>query len=192
MNDSNQDAMTCKIDDLPIEDGISLETWLEQHAQPKDILLAHALDGVIWGKIVDGKLRLQPSAMLNLDTLQELRLFNYQREIHVWRTGDIWHACSITEKPNITKDVDYIEESYILWGTRGKPLDNEFTQMHHRAEGLSHTVPIDTQQVNDQNSRLSLLVRHYFGEDANGVNYIAYSRLVCLDVKEFKNDKQEK
>ncbi|MCL4256792.1 MAG: TIGR03984 family CRISPR-associated protein [Anaerolineae bacterium] len=182
------DKMTCKIKPLPIEDEITLEAWLEKHAQPDDILLAHALDGVIWGKIDNGKLTLQPIATLNPDTLQELRLFNHEREIHVWRTGDTWHARQIVDKTDISED-EYIEESHILWGTKKNEKEENgiFTTVEDGAQGLSHAVPIKNAHVTDKN-RLTLRVRHYFGEDDNGVNYIAYSRLVNLDVKEFKNE----
>jgi len=181
------DKMTCKIDPLPIEDGISLEAWLEKHVKADDVLLAHALDGVIWGKIESG--RLLTSSSFNIATLQELRLFNSEREIHVWRIGDTWHARQIVDKDDITAD-DYIEESHILWGTKVTGQNGIFITVEDGAQGLRHTVPIDATGVNDKNSRLCLVVRHYFDEDENtGVNYIAYSRLVNLDVKEF-NDEQ--
>lgn len=171
----------CSVIEVKFDD---ITAWLlDLHIE--GYLLAHALDGVIWGKIVDGQL--VTSSPLHIETLQELRLFNRQREIHVWHTGDTWHARQIVDEEGISED-DYIEESHILWGTRGKPVANGFTQMHHRGEGLSHTVPIDATKVNEQQSRLYLCVRHYFGEDDNGVNYIAYSRIVSLDVKEFEDE----
>jgi len=173
------EKLTCKSEPLTIEDGISIEAWLNKLGKTNDFLLAHAIDGVIWGKIEGG--RLVTSATLNHTTLQELRLFNKQREIHLWSVDDAWYARLIEDKDGITPD-DYIEEAHILWGTKGTPQPTGFTRLEDGAQGLAHHVPIDATSVTPK-KRVRLGVRHYFGEDENGVNYIAYSRLTTLEVK---------
>jgi len=165
-----------------IKESFSQE-WLEKQAQSDDILLAHALDGVIWGKIVGDKL--VTSAPLNTATLQEIRLFNDRREVHIWRNGDTWYQYK-KDETGIEAD-DYIDESYILWGVTGSLRDDGFTTLEDGAQGLHHTVPIDASAVNNRHLRACLLVRHYFGEDDMGVNFIAYSRLMGLSVKDFSN-----
>lgn len=169
-----------------------LQTQASQYNQYKlKWLLAHADDGLIWGKVEDnGQLvtsdTVAPkvSPRLRRETLQQARLFAEHGELLLWRDGDNqWHARLIRqpangETPTFTHAID---EPQILWGTDPQPLANGFTLMSDGAQGLRHAVPlIVSGTFNEQSRPLRLWVRHYLKEDENGFTRIVASRLVEL------------
>ena len=75
------------IQPVPVAIKTTLRDWVERNAPPSaDTLLGFALDGIIWGKIVDSKLMLAHdvekrfSRALHPNTLQEVRLFGKSAE----------------------------------------------------------------------------------------------------------------
>lgn len=168
-------------------DPIDPVTWLHEQvgsAETDTLLLAHADDGVIWGKVVNGALITKPQE-LNSVTLQQARLFNKNAEYFVWRDGDgNFHARIITESEG--KGCEYFDEDQVLWGNHAeKPDGDGFTKMSDGAQGLVHYVPINVTKAESDWRPLRLTVRHYLNTDARGFVYVAFSRLVCL--KEVSN-----
>lgn len=161
--------------------------WLWQHAINGDLLLAHAMDGVIWGRISNDVLFIshmmdpQISPPLRLETLQQLRLFNSEREVYLWSDGINWQAVYATEFPNDNEAV--LRENHILWGTKGKALENNFTDLEDGSQGLRHIVPIDASHVNEMNARHCMHIHHYLNiDETSGVTHIIYSRLAGIEV----------
>ena len=163
-------------------------------------LLAHATDGVIWGKLmsVGGKKELSLSSDAELEgihteldilTLEQARLFNEAGEFRVWRTENGFDARWITDGPNI----DYIDQPYLLWGTDIVDVKNGFTLVRDGQEGLLHAIPDDWRHAGfDGTDRpLALIVRHYISYDDQGQAYFALSRLVRLQKAEEVNDAAE-
>jgi CRISPR-associated protein (TIGR03984 family) len=181
----------------------NLRDWLQGQAAAHNFrwLLAHADDGVIWGRVeANGLLITSHDAAqghtgsqdfcppLRTETLQQVRLFAEEAELLLWRDGDnIWHARLIRqpvagETPTFAEAID---EPHILWGTDPQPQDNGFTLMSDGAQGLRHTVPLEvTGQFNEPTRPLRLWVRHYLAEDDSGFNQIVASRLVDLRLEE--------
>lgn len=182
------------------------KTWLEQQATTHQLryMLAHALDGVIWGEMRQGKLQVAQSdytPSLLEDTLQEVRVFGNSAEIHIWRTGKSWQGrlirpVSADETPTYTESIN---EQRMLWGDQVESRHNGFSIMTDGIQGLCHAVPLDVphptpeQAVKDRNGKptkqykvrpLRLVVRHYLAPD--DVAHIVTSRLVSL-----KNNGQE-
>ncbi|MEW6771602.1 MAG: CRISPR-associated protein Csx19 [Bacillota bacterium] len=180
-------------------DGISddVKEWLRRQAAQHGLkwLLAHADDGVIWGRMDNGKLvtsnevakdkvAREASSPLRLETLLEARLFAPHGELLFWRDGENrWRARLIrnanqSETPSWYEAVD---ESQILWGTDAKPLSNGFTLMTDGVQGLRHVVPVEVKGNFKEESRpLRLWVRHYVAEDEDGFTRIVVSRLLEL------------
>lgn len=180
-------------------DSISnVKDWLQTQARQHGFkwLLAHADDGVIWGKVENGQLvtshdAIQGSAEaqkvcppLRLQTLQQARLFSDNAELLLWCDGsNQWHARLIRnaadgETPAFT---DAMDEPQILWGTDPLPLGNGFTLMSDGAQGLRHVVPLNvTGKFTEQTRPLRLWVRHYVQEDDKGFARIVASRLFDL------------
>jgi CRISPR-associated protein (TIGR03984 family) len=166
----------------------ALYDWLSQFATDGDILLAHAVDGVIWGRVSNGTLHTSHeidrkiSPELRIETLQQLRLFNTERELYLWRDGDGWQARRATEVHHEHADA-VLKEHHILWGTKGTLQAHGFTLLEDGSQGLRHIVPIDASGVNEKHTRACMRVHHYLGMDSEaGVASIVYSRLAGIEV----------
>lgn len=115
-------------------------------------MLAHALDGVIWGKIDAGVLTtsydiaqqydLKQFAQLRPETLQEVRLFSRTDYLHIWRKGATWkHNLNTTEANN-----SVIEETQVLWGTQAQAY-GDWTLLRDGEQGLVQLVPLKLDAV---------------------------------------------
>lgn len=83
----------------------ALHSWLKQQAQTYSLkyLLAHAEDGVIWGRFDRDKLTTAREIFykpefevdfptLRLITLQQCRVFGKSGEVLLWRVGETWRS----------------------------------------------------------------------------------------------------
>jgi CRISPR-associated protein (TIGR03984 family) len=156
--------------------------WLEKQAADEMILLAHAEDGIVWGRIENHRVilpaaerRWQPQ--LRKETLQMARLFDSQCEIFLWRVGEgKWRARTI--RNDAGEACLYYDEAQILWGTRVEATDNGFSRAAEGEQGLRHAPPLEigAQDWGDAHP-LRLGVRHYLLEDAEGWLRVKQSRL---------------
>lgn len=181
-------------DTQEIIDCCTLYNWLQTKAKQYQLqyLLAHAEDGVIWGKFRGEDCKLVTSgdddvfpqcAKLRLSTLQQCRIFGKNSEVMLWKVGQNWKARLIEDRHPSKDDYDYIPENQILWGTQaeGQPKQ-DFTLVSDGSQGLRHAVPLTGITFKGKDSRpLRLQVRHYIDYDESGVARIYLSRLVNLD-----------
>lgn len=170
-------------------DTASLKEWMEKQAKEHKLnyLLAHAEDGVIWGKFDGARLTTSGDvfdqlAKLRLQTLQQCRMFGDNCEVMLWKIGKDWNARSIddTNNPDCLAD-----EHQILWGTtKASQEEDGFTLLSDGQEGLKHAVPlinIPFDQSKNLYRPLRLIVRHYLDEDLDtGIVRVYLSRLVDL------------
>ena len=168
----------------PFPEALDPVVWLREQAEQAEqgtLLLAHADDGVIWGKIVNGALLTMPSnTPLRAETLQQARLFNSAGECYVWRDGDgKFHARVIEDDKG--EPIEYFDEPQILWGDRARSAEHGFTEMSDGAQGLVHYVPIEVTKARSGKRPLRLIVRHYLKIDEHGFVRVAYSRLLALE-----------
>lgn len=181
----------------PVAFGQPLETWLCQQSMPYCYLLAHAIDGVIWGKVDAQRIYTSHdvapavSPPLRLETLQQLRLFNADYEVRLWRAGDEWQAIRITDVADPAAVA--ISERQLLTGTDAEQLENDFVSLRDGAQGLRYIIPpfegskmlsgeLGLDEPQSKPKRACLAVRHYLTEDELGVNSITISRLIGLEV----------
>jgi len=183
-------TQTYKIADIP-----DLESWLVAHAFADELLLlAHADDGVIWGRLNKGRLTTSDIefpdhhfARLRPSTLQTCRLFGMDGELMLWRTGEGWAARCWRDGRGDTS-VEYFDEDQILWGTQVEAATDSFTLVSDGINGLLHAVPLagiasrfSNPTAADKRRPLRLTLRHYLTEnDADGTVAIGGSRLVHL------------
>lgn len=180
----------------PAEGGDPLVAWLEEQASGKGLrwLLAHADDGVIWGKVDGGRLvtakhaaRGHPEAEaicpeLRKETLQQARLFGAGGEIHLWRDGGAgWRARFIRDarEGEPAKWEEVYDEPQLLWGgTEGAiSLADGFTLVCEGSQGLRHALPLPL-PGNGTKAFPRLVVRHYLSK--NGPARVVASRLLDL------------
>ena len=180
-----------KLDSPIFSDNESLKKWIEIQAREHKLqyILAHAEDGVIWGRFDDG---LKTSgdvfdqfAKLRSQTLQQCRMFGNTCEVMLWKVGKEWKSRSINDTNN---PAHLDDEHQILWGTQSEQEKDGFTLVFDGQEGLRHAVPLlDIRFDSSKNlyRPLRLTVRHYLDEDNDtGVVRVYLSRLVNLTAKE--------
>ncbi len=165
--------------------------WFVEQAKAHNLqyLLAYADDGLIWGEVRGDNLILSsdafdnasPTPTLQAVTLQQARLFGEEAEVMIWRTEQGFIARLLTEKDSA--EPDYLEESYLLWGTQLEKESNGFFQVVEGKRGLKHAPPIKpkSEKTDKDINRLSLTMRHYLAYDEDGQAYIKTSRLVTLN-----------
>lgn len=182
--------------------------WLaDKNAQENlkaEFLLAHAEDGVIWGKFEEGKLITSfdvsfadaaiakwGRAKLRQETLWQARIFGADAELLLWRDGDnVFHARVLREGTRTNgsaSDVIYhtsFDEPQLLWGTDVVETSPKgFTLLSDGAQGLRHAVPkLVTGEYKEKTRPLRLWVRNYLSEDESGFNRVAANRLLRVEV----------
>ncbi|QFS51965.1 CRISPR-associated protein Csx19 [Nostoc sphaeroides] len=178
---------------LNISTDLDINKWLNKQAEEYQLkfLLAHAVDGVIWGKFKDGKLLTADGVFgflpkLRLFTLQQCRAFGERSEVMLWQTNEGFKARLIQDE----KDTEFIPENQILWGTQVDKICGDFTLVSDGSQGLRHAVPLTDIEFDDKQKLyrpLRLSVHHYIDYDDSGVARIVLSRLVNLTTsKEIK------
>jgi CRISPR-associated protein (TIGR03984 family) len=144
-------------------------------------LLAHAIDGVIWGIIQDGHIKVadfpgSPHPKLRMETLQQARLFGPEDEWLVWRTPEGWKSRLVHDHPEGESGGE-ITENWILWGTDLEKAENGFSLVREADLGIRHAPPIKFLERH----KLYLRVRHYIQSDSEGAACVQFSRLVDLN-----------
>lgn len=178
----------------------SLEDWLKRKSKDYHLfyLLAHAEDGVIWGRFEMNQNCLITAREvfpngnfpeLRLNTLQQCRIFGKAGEVLLWKSNGNWRSRLILETKvselMAKKQIYLIPESHILWGTKGKEnSEYGFTLLSDGSQGLKHAVPMTGINFDKDDKKLKrpvkLEVHHYFYYDSDGVARIFLSRLVDL------------
>ncbi len=178
-----------EVPDLPNQQ--ALKQWIEdQHkAYELQYLLAHAEDGVIWGRfeksqLITAECLWPQSPLLQPSTLQQCRIFGKNAEVMLWRKDNGWQARVIQDKN--MKQADHIVEKQMLWGSWIKKTGQGFTLLVDGQQGLKHAVPI-TVIITDQSQKkttplklVCLNVKHYIKYDDVGIAFIYRSRLLDL------------
>jgi CRISPR-associated protein (TIGR03984 family) len=167
--------------------------WLGTQARQHGLttLLAHADDGLLWGTLQDGQVKLASQAFperfppLRSITLRQVWLFGEKAELFIWRTGGEWRGRVLVDRASNTDW--YFDEAQIEVGDHAEEEHGSFTLVAEGQEGLYHAVPIPLAQIpftpdrRDRHHPLRLIVRHYLDRvEADGTVVIAHSRLVRL------------
>jgi CRISPR-associated protein (TIGR03984 family) len=147
-------------------------------------LLAHADDGVIWGRVQNGQLITSDGAFpavsppLRAVTLQQARLFSPTGEMLIWRTDAGWRLREIADGAG--ESAEAFDEDVILWGTNDgdQPENNGFWLAVESDLGMQHAPPLNL----NKRHTLKLRLRHYLDfdtdHDGEGAAFVKVSRLV--------------
>jgi CRISPR-associated protein (TIGR03984 family) len=184
--------------DAPIDETFERDVrkWFAAYLRPDmPWFLAHADDGVIWGRREEnGTLKLSSDVFrdherypavavpLRAKTLQQARVFGAAGELLVWKEEEGFSARLIQESGQVREE-DIYDEFHLVWG-RGKSdvveVRDRFTLLREGSQGICHAPPMPM----PSKGRLALVVRHYLDFDEEGQAYVALSRLKDLRVKE--------
>jgi len=167
--------------------------WLITQAEEHNLvaMLAHADDGVIWGRVQEGQLITSRgvfseddvSSKLCGSTLQQVRLFGSDAELLLWRADGEWRARLVLDGAG--EAVQAFDEWQILWGTRRESAQDGFTLVADGALGHRHAPPVEIDAhlffPEDVHRPLRLQVRHYLEiAPESGLLRIALSRLMTV------------
>ncbi|MBZ4665024.1 CRISPR-associated protein Csx19 [Mahella sp.] len=161
----------------------NINTWLAGCGVDVGWILAYADDGVIWGVVKDGCFKLSSSIFPNISpqfrlcTLQQVRIFNRDMEIHVWRDALSFKGCLLEDG----NEENELIEDYILLGNKIEDVKEGFTLLAVGEQGLRHALPFsisDNMNGEKPNRFLcTLTVKHYIDYDEYGQAYISASRM---------------
>jgi len=178
---------------IPIEFHENPVNWLTHQAKEHGLrwLLAHAHDGIIWGELRGETLHLSTilaGPTIREGTLQDVRMFGDNGELFAWRDNISWRSRIIQDEKNEIEDVDFFDETYLLWGDGESNRNDSFVLLYEGIEGLNHAPPVVSDDQITHISRMGLKIRHYFGNDGDGQAFIAYSRLVSISQGHYKEE----
>lgn len=138
--------------------------------------LAHADDGVIWGRCDNGRWTwssgIAPaSPELRATVLQQLRLFGPDSELFLWRTDAGFAGRTIQDGAG--EGVECFDEDQLLWGKPDDKPQAGFRLMREGAQGLLHAPPEEIATVG------KLTTRNYISYDDDGCAFVQASRLMA-------------
>lgn len=173
----------CALDreDVTVPGG-DLRTTLALLCIGKDgVVLGHAYDGLIWGRVQNGRLELATDyvpgvgAPLRAETLLDLRFFNTEEELRIWPGGPRLQACRLTEGRTGQCYAGYQDQSYeLLRQPKNPPPPAVPFVLLEGLAGQRHAPP-------GEPVPRSLTVRHYFERDPEtGLLRVAEHRLLGL------------
>lgn len=178
----------------PRDDETTAQWLSEQMNADYPFLLAHADDGVIWGKWADDRLQLAHEVAMDTQsggispelrgvTLQQAFVFGPASEVRLFRDElGVWQARKIIDPD---KD-DIIPEVQMLRGDKVKGiLPHDFTHVYDRTQqGLDQILPVRITDLDfDQGRFPRLRVHHLLDYDGfSGEARIALSRLVNIEL----------
>jgi CRISPR-associated protein (TIGR03984 family) len=129
---------------------------------------------VLFGKIENGVLAFPAGKTVDLDRdLREMRLFNKDRELYLYRTENGFAFRSRIDDTG--KSAEYIEARQALWGTTGE-VDGGWTILSEK-RGIRLEVPIEANGVNEK-CRVAALTRNYITYSEVGQASITDCRFV--------------
>lgn len=138
--------------------------------------LAHANDGVIWGRFDNNQWMwssgIAPaSPQLRASALQQLRLFGASGELFLWRSGARFAGRTIEDGAG--EGVECFDEAQLLWGKPHGDARSGFQLMREGAQGMLHAPPEAIAREG------KLMTRNYIGYDEDGCALVIASRLVA-------------
>lgn len=181
----------------PPTNDAAVPDWIAKHMnKQRNLLLAHADDGVIWGKWLNGQFYTSHdvgkntpksadiSPPLRGQTLQQAFLFGKNSsELRLFHDElGAWQVSEINDRPV----EETIPESQMLWGDEiVASLNYGFTHVFDkRQQGLDQILPIQISEDELQAGERPRLCVHHFIEydDCTGEARVGLSRLVDVDM----------
>jgi CRISPR-associated protein (TIGR03984 family) len=180
---------SCKETVQTLEVESDIIAWMARTAAQHgaETLLAHADDGIIWGRLDNGAFVTAfdagAGAELRELTLKEARAFGPDSEVYVWRTegggfrSRVIRPTAQGEQPSWKSSLD---EHHVLWGDDIDPEKSSdgFVRLTEGAMGHLHAPPLNS--IDTGREAPALQVRHFIDHDEDGVARMVGSRLVAL------------
>ncbi len=146
---------------------------------------AITLSGISFGEFSNYQFKLVED-ITKLDRLEELRIFDKERELHIWRQSDGKGGSVLKGRlriDNIDKDESelsyYRDAEQLLFGNKPEPFKEGFTFLKED-RGFGVIVPDSLLSELKDNPRLYLCTRNYLEEWDNGQLSYCDSRFISI------------
>ncbi len=147
---------------------------------------------VIIGKYKSRKFIMYKDEDVNPKFVQKIRLFDESRELLLWRKEEglfVGRLRTDCEAENNTEKTSVVEARQVLYGTKSKKLDNNFTKISED-RGTEIIIPLSNVSVDikeNPENRVSICTRNYiayneFGQA--GYNDCRFVEFICKGVSE--------
>ena len=122
--------------------------------------------------------------------LQELRVFNANSEMHIWKYGKSYFGRWIKNETEASdKHGNCLEQTVKLWGTRAEPVDRFVMLRENR--GMKLTLPIEWESRFTDGINAFLRERLYIKEDEIGCAYIVDRRFCGILIADERGELNE-
>lgn len=120
---------------------------------------------VLIGKYQNKEFRFYNEQKFDLSFVKKIRIFNENKELHIWKQGSSLKARLRVDKEG--KSTNAVDVNQVIWGTDMHPLENGFTTLTEE-RGTEIIVPFENLAINDKKNRLAILTRNYIKYNDNG------------------------
>jgi CRISPR-associated protein (TIGR03984 family) len=118
---------------------------------------------VLLGTWQGSDFRFYDNRPLNLKYVQRLRVFDANKELHVWRTNGVWKARLRSDDEG--DDVDVVVAHQLLFGTTPSALNGGFTEISEK-RGTKLVLPFSNLNVDDGRNRIFIKTHNYVKPNA--------------------------
>lgn len=127
------------------------------------------IDAIRWGRWQDGKLNFADAGSLEMEYLQEIRVFHGQKELHLVRQGNLLKGRSIEDGVQ-GMETAYVDSLSRLWGEK-EAAQNGFITLQDKERKLQMTIPCE-----ETAQYYGLITRSYIGyaEETGQAGYTDY------------------
>lgn len=159
---------------------------INQYLEDKDYLVyIITLSGISFGEFSNYQFKLIED-ITKLDRLEELRIFDKERELHIWRQSDGKGGSVLKGRLRIDNPIEEAEQCYygdakqLLFGANREHLQNGFTFLKED-RGFGVIIPNSLLSKLKDNPRLYLCTRNYLEEWDNGQLSYCDSRFISIE-----------
>ncbi|MBP9006422.1 MAG: TIGR03984 family CRISPR-associated protein [Candidatus Syntrophosphaera sp.] len=159
---------------------------INQYLEDKDYLVyIITLSGISFGEFRNYQFKLIED-ITKLDRLEELRIFDKERELHIWRQSDGKGGSVLKGRLRIDNPIEEAAQCYyrdakqLLFGTKREYLQNGFTFLKED-RGFGVIIPNSLLSELKDNPRLYLCTRNYLEEWDNGQLSYCDSRFISIE-----------
>ncbi len=140
------------------------------------------LHEVRWGRLTDGTIHLYENAPVEEAYIQEVRIFNANEELHLYRRQDSYTGRYVRDEG--AEAVSYVDSFSRLWGERQGEVQDGFVTLRDAQRFLQMPVPVDA-----VGTTYGLVTRNYIHVDEKtGQAGFGDYRYVRIDAAEGGNE----
>jgi CRISPR-associated protein (TIGR03984 family) len=152
-----------KADPLGEVDQPKLYSILKENFASRAFAVAWLDYEVLIGTWQGSDFRFYDNRPLNFKYVQRLRVFDANKEMHVWRTNGVWKArLRIDDEGD---DMDVVVAHQLLFGTTPSALNGGFTEISEK-RGTKLILPFSNLKVDDERNRIFIKTHNYVKPNA--------------------------